>query len=244
MLLLHTAGQRADGCHQLALCGQRAALNHRRGHILRHARLHQTGQNHRRAADAHQKHQRAAMAHERFKIQIELAVLLGVSGDDVHGRGEIPMRHRNARVCRYGQRAGHAGHDLKRNMVLFEQLQFLAAAAEQKAVAALEAHDAFALLCLFQQNLIDAPLRHRMTIALFADIYLFGGVRHQRENLRPYQPVIDHHFGVQNRLSALDGEQSRISRPCTDQCYLTHACFLSSVVPAVRHVLAPALSDR
>ena len=68
VLLLHTAGQRADGCHQLALCGQRAALNHRRRHILRHARLHETGQNHRRAADAHQKHQRAAMAHKRFKI--------------------------------------------------------------------------------------------------------------------------------------------------------------------------------
>ncbi len=125
------------------------------------------------------------------------------------------MGHRDAPVSRGSQGGGDAGNDLERNVFLHQQFQFLAAPAEEEGVAALEPHHVLAGLSLLQQDAVDFLLGHRVISSLLAHIDALGGGRNQAENLLAYQPVIDHHVCMFQGLTALQGQQPRITGACT-----------------------------
>ena len=74
---------------------------------------------------------------------IGLVVVL-VAGDDGEGRGEAAVGDRHAGVGGRGDGGSDAGDDLEGDAGGCERERFLAAAAEDEGVAALEAHDAHA----------------------------------------------------------------------------------------------------
>ena len=89
----------------------------------------------------------------------------------------VPVGHWDSRIGRHRQGRGHTGHLLKGNPIFLQQFQLLAAPAEQEGVTALQAHHPLALLCLFQQNLINPILRNGVVAGLLAHVDFFGGLR-------------------------------------------------------------------
>ena len=173
---------------------------------------------------------------------MKLRTCPGVAGDDVQRRAEIPVRHRNPRVGRHGQRRGHAGNHLKVNSLLRQKLQLLAAPPEQEGVAALEPHHPLARLRLLQQNPIDLLLGHQMVAGLLAHV---DGLRlrgNQRQNGRTHQPVKYHDLGLLQGLTALLGQQSGITGACAHQDYialhLRHIPFFSASARAIPRACA------
>ena len=128
---------------------------------------------------AHEEHQRAARFHQTVKVNLERLARAGVRGDDVHGRAEVAVRHRDACERGRGERARHTRDDLERHAVFEQVFALLAAAAEQVAVTALEPHDVFALLRQPHQNFVDLILRHGMVVVLLADVHSLGRFRDQ-----------------------------------------------------------------
>ena len=173
-------------------------------------------------------------------------------GHDVHGRAEVAVRHRDSRKGGRGERARHTRDDAERHPVFQQIFALLAAAAEQIAVAALETHDVFALLCQPHQNFVDLILRHGMVVILLADVDACGLFRNQTEDVLAHQPVEHDRVRLAERRRAREREQPASARPRADQRYFSchtvpSACCFSckaSVRPSVsaslrRPVTAP-----
>ena len=113
--LLHQIGHRRQRALEALLPRRRAPAHqrHRRGGIgaLRHQPLRDLAQ----PLHAHQKNFRPAQPRQVRPIdrRFRLGRVL-VAGDERHRRGEIAMRHRNARVGRRGDGRRHARHHLER----------------------------------------------------------------------------------------------------------------------------------
>ena len=82
----------------------------------------------------------------------------------------VAIGQRDARVGRRADRGRDARHDFERDAGAAQHPQFLAAAAEDERVAALEAHDRAAAARVFDQQGVDPRLRHRRAAAFLADV--------------------------------------------------------------------------
>ena len=87
--------------------------------------------------DAHEHHLGSAKFGERLEIDraFRLCRIL-VAGEKSDVRSDPAMGHWNSRVSRRGDRRGHAWHDFERNVCLRQRQRFLAAAPEEKRIAA------------------------------------------------------------------------------------------------------------
>ena len=95
------------------------------------------------------------------------------------------MGERNAGVGRDAAGGGDAGHDLEGNAGGGQRLDFLAAAAEDERVAALQPHHALALARQPHQQLVDLVLAERMVAALLAGVDALGLAAAQLEDRLP-----------------------------------------------------------
>ena len=84
-----------------------------------------------------------------------------------------------------------------------EELEFLAAAAEDERIAALEPHDAAAESRLLEQQLVDTALRHRVTARHLADADAVGIAAREVEDLVGDQPVVQDHVGFLQRAQRI-----------------------------------------
>ena len=121
------------------------------------------------------------------------------------------MGQRNARGGRGGGGGRDAGDQLHRDPVTAQVVQLLAAAPEHEGVAALEPHDTLAGARLVAQQGVDLVLAERVIALRLADIDALGVAPGPVQDLRPDQPVVDHHVGALQRGQRLEGQQVRIA---------------------------------
>ena len=223
-----------QGGNQLPLPGQRAPLHNRGRHIRSHSGIQQSPADSGQAAHAHQEHQGSPGAPQGLKIDVQLRPRPGMARDDVDGGAEIPVGHRNARIGGYGQGGGNPRHHLEGDARRFQQLQLFPAPAKEEGIAALEPHHPLVLLGLAQKNPVDLLLGHQMVAGFLAHVDFFRVPGDERQNGGAHQPVIYHHLGIFNGLTALLGQKTRISRACPHQNHAAHLILLSAAAPDPR----------
>ncbi|CUI54064.1 Uncharacterised protein [Achromobacter sp. 2789STDY5608628] len=168
-------------------------------------------------AHAHVERQRLAFARQRRPIQVVL-VLAAVRRHQAHRLRVLAVRQRNAGIGRTGQRRGDAGHHLVAHAVRAQVFQFLAAAAEDEGVAALEPHHAAAQAGVLDQQGVDARLGRVMVLARqFAHRDAFGVAARQRHDVVADQPVVQDHVGLVQRAQRLQRQQAGIAGAGADQ---------------------------
>ena len=237
-------GQLRQGGDDLSLPGQSALFHHGGRGFRVHPRLQQPMTDPGQGTQSHQKHQRSAGAAQRFKIDPQGSPGFGMAGDNVYAGAEIPVGHGDSGIGRGRQRGGHSGDHLKGNFVLTEQLQLFTAPAEQEGVAALQPHHPFALPGFFQQDFVDPLLGNRMVSGLLAHIDPFCRGRDQSQNLRAHQPVVDHHLGLFQGLTAFFGQQTGISRSGAYQNHIAYHRRFTFLPSVVRPEPGPGLPRR
>ena len=102
-----------------------------------HARVQQTLADGGQGGHTHEEHQGAAGAHQGLKVDVQLLSRPLVAGDNVEGGAAVPVGHRDAPVGGHRDGRGDAWHLLEGHPVAGQQLQLLAAPAEEEGVAAL-----------------------------------------------------------------------------------------------------------
>ena len=90
-------------------------------------------------------------------------------------------------------RRRHARDDLKRNARFGRGLQFFAASAKNKRVAALQANHRFALFRCVHQQTVDLLLRYGYAGSAFTDADCLRVPAHQFTYFRGDQVVVKHH---------------------------------------------------
>ena len=114
-----------------------------------------------------------------------------VTRDDREHRTVIAVRHRNAGIRRSRKRGTHARNDLELDPCCMQRLRFFAAAAKEKRVAALQAHDRFPGARLFDHERFDLVLRYALGAAAFACIDAFACRRHKIDDRVRGERVIE-----------------------------------------------------
>ena len=93
-----------------------------------------------------------------------------VPGENGELRRVVAMRHRDARVSRRGDGRADAGDDLETQPRRRERLRLLAAAPEDKRIAALQPHDPLSRPRFFHEQRVDLLLLERVLPRLFARV--------------------------------------------------------------------------
>ena len=120
-----------------------------------------------------------------------------MAGDERDERAVLAMGQRHARERRPRNRRSDARHHLELDLRARERLGFLAAAPEDKRVAALEPHDDAPLARVLDQHrvqvgLLDAFVR----AAAFARVNQLGFGRREPQQFRAYEVVVDDDVGA------------------------------------------------
>ena len=119
-----------------------------------------------------------------------------MAGDVAHAGRKPAMGQRNSRRRGAALRRGDAGDDLIGNAGALEFGRFLAAAAENEGVAALQPHHGPAGAAEPHQHLVDFFLRHRMEAGLLADIDPGRAIPDRGEDAVRHEPVVDDDIGL------------------------------------------------
>ncbi len=90
---------------------------------------------------AHIDNERGLWRGEAGPVEVERLVLLGVAGDEANAVGDAAVGQRYAGVGRASGCGGDAGHDLEGDAMGGEMRRLLAAATEEKRIAALQPDD-------------------------------------------------------------------------------------------------------
>ena len=185
--------------------GRASALDQRAGDALK-------------AADAHQHDERVGR-----RRQLRPAHLRGglggvlVAGDDSEAGGDAAVRHRDAGRGHPADRRGHPRHDGRLEARVRERLEFLATAAEDERVAALEAHDALARARVLDERGVDLLLRHRHAAWRLAGVDALRVIGAGVEQRRGGEAVVEHDLGLAQRLQAALRHEARIARSRADE---------------------------
>ena len=117
--------------------------------------------------------------------------------------------------------AGHgsrdAGRDFSGDTGGAHDVEFLAAAAENEGIAALEAHDALTLAGLTHQDFADLVLRYRVMALGLADIDAQRVAARQRHHALGNQAVVHDDIGFAQQAGSLEGEKIGIAGTGADQ---------------------------
>jgi hypothetical protein len=118
-----------------------------------------------------------------------------VAGEKDKRRTGVAMRERNARIRAGGKRSRHARNDFKGDFIRGEASRLFTTTAEDKRIAALEPHNAFAGASPSHQKFLDFFLRQRVQVRALADIDFFAVRTTPGEHLGMNQIVIDQYIG-------------------------------------------------
>ncbi|MMZ61928.1 hypothetical protein D1872_241040 [compost metagenome] len=114
------------------------------------------------------------------------------------------------------RRRSNAGHDLVIDAGLGERQSLFAAAAKDKRIASLEAHDPFSFKGMGYQHASDHLLSHGVQAGSFAAVDAQGILRRFGEKPVIYQTVIQDDIGPLNAFQRFDRNQIRIARARSD----------------------------
>ncbi len=145
------------------------------------------------------------------------------------------MGHRKSQMLRHRHGTADARNQGIGNPGSLQGLDFLAAPAEDEAVAALQAHHALSLFCLMHQQGIDLLLRHAVLSAALSHIKGTGRGGHFRKQHRIQQIIINHNIGLPDGLQPRQGAEVPAAAG-TDQNDLSlfcHSC------PSSPHTAVP-----
>ena len=129
----------------------------------------------------------------------------------------LTVRQRYACIRATGDRRGDAGHDFERDALRPQELYFLAAAAEDERIAALQAHDPPAGLSLFEHDFVDATLPDRMPARLLADADAIGVATRESEHFGRDEAVVQDYVRLLQCAQCVEGQQAGIARPGANQ---------------------------
>ena len=132
--------------------------------------------------------------------------------DDGERRRDAAMGHRDARERRGGDRRADAGDHLERDPRRAQREPFLAAAAEDERVAALETDDALSAPRGADHQRMDGLLAHARPSGALADGKAPGAAR-QRHRLRADEGVEQHQIRAAEARERGAGQQARIAGP-------------------------------
>jgi len=107
--------------------------------------------------------------------------------------------------------------------VLDQRFDFLAAAAEDEGIAALQTQHALAFLGQAHQHEVDFLLRHRMVVALLADIDAVGVAPAHVENRLRDEAVMHDDVGLLHQAQRAEGQQIGIAGAGAHQIHLAAA---------------------
>ena len=138
-----SVGQRGERAGHHALGRRGAVLDDGRRQVGTLAMLDQFRAQDRQAEQSHVDDDGLPRPRERRPVEVHAAVL-EVAGDEQAGLRMLAMRERDAGECRDAERCGDARHDLERDAVRGERVDFLAAAPEHERVTAFQAQHASA----------------------------------------------------------------------------------------------------
>ncbi len=130
------------------------------------------------------------------------------------------MRQRNARVGGAPKAAVMPGTTEKSILRRRQRLQLFAAAPEDEGIAALQAHDAPALLRVLDQQSVDFFLRAADVAGGLAHADPRGIAPRQIEHRRRHQAIVQNHIGVLQRAQRLQGQEFRIAGAGAHQSHL------------------------
>ena len=140
------------------------------------------------------------------------------------------MRDRDAHSRGYGHGARHAGHDLDLDSGLPTGECFLAAAAENVRIAALEPHDTATSLRVLDEQLVDLVLRHRVVAGCLANVDDLDVRVELVEQATRAESVGDDDVGLGEQLPSARGDQCRRAWTTSDESNMA----TSSAVPPNR----------
>lgn len=161
---------------------------------------------------AHEEHERAdagcdlVPVHFRFRLG-----RVFVSGDKGNACRVLAMGQRDAGVSRHRRGRGHAGDDLKRDVVIGKLFGLFSSPAEDEGVSAFQPRDELSLSRLPDDKAVDLILRERVPAPLLANVNELRVRTSLLEQALVGEIVVDDHVGPFDALQALDCDQSRIS---------------------------------
>lgn len=179
----------------------------------RQAERNQAGRNFRNIGEPHIDDEGRLGIGEARPVEFERLVGLAVAGDVADAARKSAMGQRDVRRRGAALRRRDPRHDLERYTGALERLGFLAAAAEDERVAALEPDHGASGAGEPHQHAVDLRLRHAMMARLLADIDAGRPLGNKAEYFRRDQPIIDHDIGSADDAGRLEGEQLGIARP-------------------------------
>ena len=144
-----------------------------------------------------------------------------MTGNDGERRGNASVRDGNTGVGGHGYRAGDARNYLEVNAIFAQSKSLLAAASENKRVAAFETHDDFSSAPFLDEQIINLGLRERVTARSFPNVNFFS-VRRPAQNFFLSQPVVNHNVRRLKNFARLDRQKSGVAWSGANQIYQFH----------------------
>ena len=196
-------------CFQSTDCSYHTFLSCRSSFLkdcCRHIRIHTPCK--KSAADifqcgnSHQENQRSFCLCQRLKINIILLSCTFMSCNDMQGRAEISVRHRNSVIRRNRNRRSHSRYNLIRDSILRKKFQFLTASAKKEWISTFKSYYFISFLSLFQKDFIDILLHHGVMACSFSHVDQSCVLRNSCQNAFANQTVIYYHICLlQNRFA-------------------------------------------
>ena len=120
------------------------------------------------------------------------------------------MGQRNTGIGAAGSGRRDARHHLERDARLFQAQGLFAATAEYEGVAPFQAHHAAAATHQAHQELVDLILRKAVVTGSLSDTDARHAFRHQVQDGRRHQAIIDHHIGLPKQTQRLQRQEFRV----------------------------------
>ncbi|CDK98615.1 protein of unknown function [Magnetospirillum gryphiswaldense MSR-1 v2] len=207
----HVGGQTVETGKEGALIGRGAALDDSDGRLAGKPRAPETPGETLRACHPHIHHQGAGGVGQPVPIEIKLAVVLAMPGQQTQALGDAAMGQRNAGGCGAAGGGGDTGHHLEGDARFGQGLGLFTAATEDIGIAALEAHYPMPGLAQADQDGVDFLLRHRMAPGFLAHIDAQASGRQQVKHGIGDQTVEHRHIGGGDQARRLQGQQFRVA---------------------------------
>src|SRR6478609_4766383 len=170
------------------------------------------------AGHAHQKHFGAGSLGELGVIhRAEALGRILVAGENRELRVVIAVGHRDAGVGWTGDGRADAGHDLEMHARRREFRRFLAAAAEDHRIAALEPDDVFAGLGFLDDQAVDFILRHRVVLGALADVDFLTTGLGPVEQFRAAERVVNEDVREFDAFLGAKGDEAKIAGAGADE---------------------------
>ena len=132
--------------------------------------------------------------------------------DEHDARGVPPVRERNLRRSRRAERRGDSWNHLEFDPRRAQRFHFLARAAEQQRIAALEPRDDFPFARQLHHQRIDLGLRNSFRAATLSDVHHLRGRRKDAQKFLRHEIIVQHDVGRLQHAPRFARQQFRVAR--------------------------------